>query len=102
MDLGAIRCITTERFMGIAEVPIPCIGVRGTGVLGLLPESGFCGYPVIISGLPTNVCGDGREKNRNVFILKVDVVFARGKGGVCRGGGDLTPTACSGHAPFKD
>jgi hypothetical protein len=67
------------RFMGIAEVQIPCIGVSGTGFWGVLPEAEFCGYLVIISVLPTNcVCVEMDEKKLNVFILEVDVVFARG------------------------
>ena len=41
------------------------------------------------------------DETKRVFILKVDVVFARGKGGVCVWGGDLTPTACSRPCTFQ-
>jgi hypothetical protein len=77
MYLGAIRC-KIELFMGVAEVQISIIGVSSTGFLVLLPESEFSSYLVRILGLPTNVCVEMDEANHNVFILKVDVVLARG------------------------
>jgi hypothetical protein len=61
--------------IGTVEVQITGICVSGTGFLGLLPETDFCGYLMIKSVLPTSLRRWTRQKATSLFLIAD--VFAR-------------------------
>ena len=97
MGLGEIS-FKYGRFMGVAEVKIQDIlSISRTGFVGLLPESEFCGYLMIIRILPITVWR-GTRQTCNIFVLKLTWV-SRGRGDSNAHG--VRRVTSAGQAPFK-